>query len=121
VFIAASFTNFRCKIPSHIFYCSEAKEGDAMDQPPYVSSPIMRSIYRSVGIYNHVVTFNNNEHYGWLTWSFGAGGEHNSRQKRDKLGAMSCASSVELLLTRTDLITLHADMDSLYTAMTYLQ
>ena len=57
---------------------------------------------------------------GWH-WSFAAGGEYNSRQKRDKLWAMSSASSVKLLLTRSDYITLHADMDSLYTAMTYRQ
>ena len=92
-----------------------------MDQPPYVSSPSMHSTYRSVGTYSHVITFNNIEHYGWLTWSFGGGGEYNTRQKRDKLGAMSSASSVELLLTRNDCITLHADMDSLYTAVTYRQ
>jgi hypothetical protein len=49
----------------------------------------MHSTYRSVGTYNHVITFNNNEHYGWLTY--------NSRQKRDKLGTVSSALSVELL------------------------
>jgi hypothetical protein len=85
VFIYSSFTNFRYRIPSHIFYCSEAKEGSDMDQPPYVTSPSMHSTYRSVGTYNHVITFNSNEHYGWLTWSFGAGGEYYSIEKRDKL------------------------------------